>query len=187
MLRVPLIQSSGLAIWAAVSEVSKTNPNTVTKSTLEPLYDNANGAAATTTVLGKFGAFVKSAFKSAKFDTPADFASGAIFFLVYPFKLSEKQVADIEVRFWSGDDSKQLALVEGTFIDCVDCIRPFTAAFILPMNQTKTELNLDSDSTLIMLQAVNGVTSRITDGLYTHFWFTLNGVDMTAEEHSSCE
>ena len=113
-----MIQSSGLAIWAAVSEVSETFLNTVTKPTLEPLYDNANGAAAATTVLGKFGAFVKSAFKPGKFDTPADFASGAIFFLVYPFKLSEKQVSDIEVRFWSGDDSKQLAFVEGTFIDC---------------------------------------------------------------------
>ena len=85
---------------------------------LEPLYDNVNGLAdGTTAILGKYGAFVKSNFKPIKFDTPSDFASGVVFFLVYPFKLSERQVsADIEVRLWSGDESKQLAIIEGKSI-----------------------------------------------------------------------
>jgi len=120
-------------------------------------WDTLNGPAASSVIMGKYGAFVKSSFKPGKFDTPADFSSGIVFFLVYPMKLSEKQITgqNIEVLLWSGDDSKQLAIVE------------------------------DADSTLIMLQVVNGITAHITSGKYTHFWYTLNGVDMTEAEHSS--
>ena len=118
---VQLIQSNGLTVLLvyelSVNQIlTKRNPPLTERLfnfLLKPIYDNTNGVAATTAILGKYGAFVKSNFKPAKFDTPADFASGTIFFLVYPFKLSEKQVSDIEVRFWSGDNSNQLAIVEG--------------------------------------------------------------------------
>ena len=73
----------------------------------------------TEAIVNKNGAFVKSQFKPGKFADPTTLANGIVLFLVYPFKLSEKRTiiepldADIELRLYAGDDSKQLAIVEG--------------------------------------------------------------------------
>ena len=40
---------------------------------------------------------------------------------------------------------------------------------------------------MVSVQIVNGIADTITTGQFTHFWFTLNGVNMTPEEHGSCE
>ena len=55
------------------------------------------------------------------------------------------------------------------------------------MAEGMNKLISDEDSTIISVQIVNGITDHITNGLYTHFWFTLNGVNMSAEEHGSCK
>ena len=66
---------------------------------------------------------MKSQFKPGKFADPTTLANGIVLFLVYPFKLSSKRTniepahADIELRLYAGDDSKQLAIVEGKPID----------------------------------------------------------------------
>ena len=73
----------------------------------------------TEAIVNKNGAFVKSQFKPGKFADPTSLANGIVLFLVYPFKLSDKRTiiepldADIELRLYAGDDSKQLAIVEG--------------------------------------------------------------------------
>ena len=90
---------------------------------LVPFATHSDGSDVATlntdAIVNKNGAFVKSQFKPGKFADPTTLSNGIVLFLVYPFKLSSKRTniepahAEIELRLYAGDDSKQLAIVEG--------------------------------------------------------------------------
>ena len=93
-------------------------------NTLVPFTTHTDGSVVTTlntdAIVNKNGAFVKSAFKPGKFNDPSSLSGGMVLFLVYPFKLSSKRTnkepssgLGIELRLYAGDDSKQLAILEG--------------------------------------------------------------------------